>query len=209
MLDNLNYNNPIVARRYWLFCGDDWVQWKDPTDEDELDTQIPKRKVGAVHAGGSFLVKAYTPMTSLVGYLDIRNAPHQPNPMCRQPGVTASTFRRVRATTFCDLAFDPQYKTLQETKIQIQPGDRLDRKITLAHLWIHEWGHLLNQFEDEPAVDSSGHPIAGDANGWERAVNLARFEVDRARGAPDLYALFATAVFFDNYGWGSGVAETD
>ena len=47
------------------------------------------------------------------------------------------------------------------------------------------------------------------ANGWEKGTRLARYHQHRARQAPDLYALFATAVYFDNWGWGQGVAEEE
>ncbi|KAL9037200.1 MAG: hypothetical protein Q9180_003855 [Flavoplaca navasiana] len=64
-----------------------------------------------------------------------------------------------------------------------------------------------NLLQNEPAVDGSGRPIPGDANGWQRGAALARHDPARARQAPDLYALFATAVYLDNFGWGTGVAE--
>ncbi|KAL8926914.1 MAG: hypothetical protein Q9208_002723 [Pyrenodesmia sp. 3 TL-2023] len=77
----------------------------------------------------------------------------------------------------------------------------------MAHLWIHEWGHLVNEYKDEEAVDGSGNLIQAAANGWARSANLARWDPERAAKAPDIYALFATAVYFDNYGWASGIAE--
>ena len=48
-----------------------------------------------------------------------------------------------------------------------------------------------------------------DANGWQKGVNLARFDPDRAREAPDIYALFATAVYFDNFGWGVALPRNE
>ncbi|KAL8781766.1 MAG: hypothetical protein Q9213_005849 [Squamulea squamosa] len=126
--------------------------------------------------------------------------------MCRGSNF-ACKLRNVKATTFCDPAFG--YKSLDFTKSQIQPGDYIGNELTLAHLWIHEWGPLFDNFRDEFAVDMLGVPTSEHANGWHRAVNLARWDPARARRAPDLYALFATAVYFDNYGWGNGVAETE
>ncbi|KAL8781767.1 MAG: hypothetical protein Q9213_005850 [Squamulea squamosa] len=46
-----NYEKPNVVRQSWLFCEDEWLQWKQPTDIDELDTQDPKRSVGEVYGG--------------------------------------------------------------------------------------------------------------------------------------------------------------
>ncbi|KAL8693613.1 MAG: hypothetical protein Q9224_003718 [Gallowayella concinna] len=207
MLDGLNYENPNVIRKYWIFCGDDWVQWKEATDIDQLDTEDPKRSIGTIHGVGLYLIKVHTPVTSLVRYVKILGA-SQPHPMCRGNNF-AGTLSRMGAIAFCDVSFDSKYKDLSTTKSQIQPGDHLDDKLTLAHLWIHEWGHLFNDLRDEVGVDRLGNMINEHANGWQRAVNLARWDSNRARTAPDSYALFATTVYFDNYGWGNGVAVKD
>ncbi|KAL8967660.1 MAG: hypothetical protein Q9183_002811 [Haloplaca sp. 2 TL-2023] len=47
ILDGLDYSQvPDLIEKYWLFCGDDWLQWKAATDVDELDeppNNDPKR----------------------------------------------------------------------------------------------------------------------------------------------------------------------
>ncbi|KAL8765073.1 MAG: hypothetical protein Q9209_007734 [Squamulea sp. 1 TL-2023] len=234
MLDGIDYEKPNVARQNWLFCGDNWLQWKQPTDIDELDTQDPKQTVGEIfdpfvfecskesawqlemwnlvmflidtRLVGAFLAKVHTPLKSLNRYVIIPDA-NQLNPLCWGSNL-ACTLQNVRAITFCDPAFGYK-KSLDKTKSEIQPGNHIRDKLTLAHMWIHEWGHLFNLFRDEFAVNMLGVPIDEHANGWQKAVNLARWDPNRARRAPDLYALFATAVYFDNYGWGNGVAEQD
>ncbi|KAL8911859.1 MAG: hypothetical protein Q9171_003047 [Xanthocarpia ochracea] len=186
MLDEMNYQkvNANIAYKYWLFCGDRWLQWKAATDVNELD---PQWTVGQTLGSGAFLVRVITASARLSTHIVIPNAPAT-DPVCR-------------AGQYAGL------DSLAVTKSNIQLGNRLDDKLTLAHIWIHEWGHLHNRFEDEKAVDEFGQVTPGDANGWQKGVNLARFDPDRARKAPDLYALFAVAVYFDNFGWGSGVAE--
>ncbi|KAL8856350.1 MAG: hypothetical protein Q9178_007041 [Gyalolechia marmorata] len=183
MLDEMDY--PLAANKYWLFCGDKWLQWKAPTDINVLDPQFTVGQT--MGGGGAFLARVNTPAASLSAHVAISNAPTT-DPVCR----------------------GGQYAGLDSlalTKSNIKLGNRLDDQLTLAHLWIHEWGHLHNRFKDEKAVDGLGRTTPEDANGWQKGVNLARFDPDRAREAPDLYALFAVAVYFDNFGWGSGVAE--
>ncbi|KAL8658851.1 MAG: hypothetical protein Q9226_000741 [Calogaya cf. arnoldii] len=114
IIDKLDYKKTEVAWQYWLFCGDDWLQWKPATTVNHLDDRNPQRTLGEMYEG----------------------------------------------------------------------------------------------VVDERAVDAHGNQIPGDVNGWQRGVNLARWAPGRAREAPDLYALFATAIYFDNFGWGTGVAAT-
>ncbi|KAL9037487.1 MAG: hypothetical protein Q9180_003687 [Flavoplaca navasiana] len=207
MLNGLDYGNPDVAWQYWLFCGDDWLQWRAPTDTAELDTQDPKRTLGQIYNGlGAHLAIVHTKSKIMEQYVFGAGLP-QNNPVCRDRNF-ANTMRNARTVTFCDEAL--RQGTLSAAKSSINPGDALDSKLTLTHLWIHELSHLLLGFIDEEAVDVNGQRVAGvHANRWRKGVGLARWAADRARKAPDIYALFATAVYLDNYGWGTGVAEND
>ncbi|KAL8894394.1 MAG: hypothetical protein Q9192_004357 [Flavoplaca navasiana] len=188
MLNGLDYGNPNVAWRYWLFCGDDWLQWRAPTDIAELDEQDPKRTLGQIYNGlGAHLAIVHTTYKIKEQYV-FADGPPQNNPFCRDQNF-ANTMRNTAAVTFCDEALIQ--KTLSAAKSSINPGDALD-------------------IIDEEAVDVNGQRLNGvHANRWSNGVNLARWEADRARKAPDIYALFATAVYLDNYGWGTGVAEND
>ncbi|KAL8755516.1 MAG: hypothetical protein Q9184_004780 [Pyrenodesmia sp. 2 TL-2023] len=206
MINDIDYQRPEVGRRNWVLCGDDWLHWTAPTDIDVLDDE--KRPLAVAKPDiqrGAFLGKVITPMARLEKYIVISNASPGPNPMCTRLSVEAGTLDKVRAITFCDRAFGKD--SLQKAKGSISTGDALDSKLTMAHLWVHEWGHLVNEYQDEEAVDGSGNLIQAPANGWTRTANLARWDPERAAKAPDNYALFATAVYFDNYGWGSGAAE--
>lgn len=51
MLDRLNYAEPDLEHRYWLFCGDDWLEWKAPTEVNIYDNDVPKRTVGSLNNG--------------------------------------------------------------------------------------------------------------------------------------------------------------
>ncbi|KAI4275767.1 MAG: hypothetical protein LQ337_002982 [Flavoplaca oasis] len=205
MLDGHDYNIPDVTRKYWLFCGDNWLVWKGPSETNEADDRDPKRTLGETFGRGAHLAQVTTPMKSLNVYIYSLQI-QAPNPQCRGSQF-ASTLVNTQSTTFCPPSFGDEMKSLTATKSGIKARDPLDSKKTRAHLWIHEWGHLINNFDDESSVNAAGIPIPGDANQWTRVVNLARHVPDRVRRAPDAYALFATAVFFDNYGWGTGVAE--
>lgn len=46
---------------------------------------------------------------------------------------------------FCNSAFQFGTETLAATKTALKEGDALDDKVTLAQIWIHEWGHLCNK----------------------------------------------------------------
>ncbi|KAL8882317.1 MAG: hypothetical protein Q9198_000666 [Flavoplaca austrocitrina] len=202
----MDYRFPNLANKYWLFCGDNWLQWRAATATNENDSHEPKRTVGFFNSGqGMYLGQASTPTMRLKRYVHLDNAaPAATHPMCVDQNHAVTT-REVPAITFCPIAWGRD--SLAETKRKIRPGDALGEKLTLAHLWIHELAHLILNFLDEPAVDGSGRPIPGAANGWQRGAALARHEPARARQAPDLYALFATTVYLDNFGWGTGVAE--
>ncbi|KAL8847276.1 MAG: hypothetical protein Q9221_007675 [Calogaya cf. arnoldii] len=204
MLDGLNYKKSDLKDKYWLFCGDDWLHWRPATAMAEIGPHVPQRNVGQLYNNEvRFLARVYTPEKQLKMYIQLPDAPTT-HPMC-QPLNSACTLRTVGATTFCDIAF--RHNSLATTKAKIRPGDMLgDPLMTLAHLWIHEWAHLINGFADQPSLDGNGVPIPGNANGWQRGVNLARWAPERASVAPDPYALFATAVYFDNFGWGNGTA---
>lgn len=89
---------------------------------------------------GAFLVRLRTPLKSLSEHIEI-DIPPEPNPICRGAN-RAATLRNYRLTTFCDAAFGGE--NLYVTKSRINPGDALNDKLTLSHLWIHEWGHLFN-----------------------------------------------------------------
>ncbi|KAL9038369.1 MAG: hypothetical protein Q9180_003184 [Flavoplaca navasiana] len=186
MLNGLDYKDPSVARRYWLFCGDNWLQWRAPTDTNEYDKHEPKRTVGFFHQGsGAFHAKVFVVGKSIENYIRIPNVPVT-QPICGR-GNPAGTLRGFEAVTFCNVAFG--YNQLSPMKSSIRPGDTLDRA-------------------DEEAVNERGEKISGiHANAWVHGVNLARFDPASSRRTPDPYALFATAVYFDNYGWGTGIAE--
>jgi hypothetical protein len=65
---------------------------------------------------------------------------------------------------------------------------------------------------DGIAIDRDGKPLL-DSNGnsqkvygWDNVVNLAARQPDDVRNAPDAYAIFGNAMFFDNFDWSSGRA---
>ncbi|KAL8991619.1 MAG: hypothetical protein Q9169_007814 [Polycauliona sp. 2 TL-2023] len=204
MLDAIDYQQQNVAWRYWVFCSDNWLQWKTAADVWELDDQNPKRTLGQRYGHGGYRADVSAPSKTLDDYIFLRVQQH--TPFCR--GLQkACTLIRWGIITFCEPSFAGTLLPLAATKSGIRPGDRLDDKMTLAHLWIHELAHLINNFVDENTVDENGNDRNVHANGWLKGVTLARWNPDRARKAPDLYALFATAVYFDNFGWATGVAE--
>ncbi|KAL9631052.1 MAG: hypothetical protein Q9204_004416 [Flavoplaca sp. TL-2023a] len=207
ILNELDYDtNPALEWKYWQLCGDNWIHWKNPTEIDPSDPQVPQRRlVGSLKPDGAFFVHIRSRTQNIMRYRTIDNAPRVGNPMCWGANH-AVTLRSLNVVTFCPGAFNRD--SLGVTKNSINPGDAIGDKLTLAHLWIHELCHLINNFEDQDAVNTGGTVIPSQhANGWLLGTILARMATNRARQAPDIYALFATAVFFDNYGWGNGVAE--
>ncbi|KAL8890668.1 MAG: hypothetical protein Q9192_005838 [Flavoplaca navasiana] len=207
IIDEYDYDtNPAVEWRYWQLCGDNWIHWKNPTELDPSDPQVPQRRlVGDIQPDGAFFVHLRIRTLDIMRYRSLEHAPRTGNPICWGENH-AATVRSLNLVTFCPGAFN--LDSLDVTKGSISPGDAIGDKLTLAHLWIHELCHLIHNFLDQDAVNTDGTVIPNQhANGWLRGTILARLATDRARQAPDLYALFATAVFFDNYGWGNGVAE--
>ena len=51
ILDAMDYRFPNLANRYWLFCGDNWLQWRAATATNENDDHEPKRTVGSFNNG--------------------------------------------------------------------------------------------------------------------------------------------------------------
>ncbi|KAL8990299.1 MAG: hypothetical protein Q9169_008155 [Polycauliona sp. 2 TL-2023] len=166
ILDGLDYGNPNLPISYWVFCGDDWLQWRDPAVIAEIDPQTPKRTVGQIY--GMYLTNVITPNKRMQQYtwLGIAQvggavqggaaqggaaqggaaqgrAVQGPHPMCGA-GQDACTISASGAVTFCGRAFTTG-NSLAATKSSISTGDTLDSKRTLAHLWIHELCHLLNR----------------------------------------------------------------
>lgn len=66
MIDAIDYQNPDVARKYWLFCGDNWLQWKAATETNELDTEDAKRSIGATIDRGAYPTP--TPLQATASY---------------------------------------------------------------------------------------------------------------------------------------------
>ena len=54
MLDGLDYNIPSVTRKYWLFCGDNWLVWMGPSETFQGDDHDPKRTLGEVFGRGAY-----------------------------------------------------------------------------------------------------------------------------------------------------------
>lgn len=54
MLDGHDYNIPDVTRKYWLFCGDNWLVWKGPSETNEADDRDPKRTLGETFGRGMY-----------------------------------------------------------------------------------------------------------------------------------------------------------
>jgi hypothetical protein len=71
---------------------------------------------------------------------------------------------------------------------------------------------LIQVGSDFQAVDINGEFLFDDngnkvkAYGWDNIVNLAKFDSDTALQTPDAYAIFANAMFFDNFDWSLGKA---
>jgi hypothetical protein len=53
-------------------------------------------------------------------------------------------------------------------------------------------------------LDQNNNPVT--AYGWDLTVNLAAHNPDAAQNLPDAYAIFANAMFFDNFDWSNGHA---
>lgn len=73
----------------------------------------------------------------------IENVEKEPHPVCAKTQNQAGTLSGLRAITFCDRAFGKD--TLYTTKNRLRDGDTLDNQLMMAHLWIHEWGHLVHE----------------------------------------------------------------
>ena len=121
---------------------------------------------------GAFLGRVNTPAKSLSAHVAISNAPTT-NPVCRG-GQYAGTLERLGAVTFGNRALG--LDSLAVTKSSLVLGNRLDDKLTLAHLWIHELGHLLNSCKSQgPTGDSERETDTS------KQLQMKRLSMDLAR----------------------------
>ena len=61
---------------------------------------------------------------------------------------------------------------------------------------------------DEPAFTAEGEPWEGHRTyGWEKAVNLGQHATRRTIFSPENMDLFAEAMYFKDWHWGSGRAK--
>ncbi|MCJ1438237.1 hypothetical protein MMC27_007624 [Xylographa pallens] len=207
---------------YYAFCNDDWVKWINPSDTDPIDSENPKRQLSQsrpAYSKGGWCFWGGTASYQIKDYRVLKNARDGSAHAICQQNTYAGTLYSLGFITFCDKTFrEPETKaSLSITKNAIKAGDLLDAQVTMAQVWIHEWGHLVNNFLDMNAVDRLGNTISvtdpatgatvpQPTYGWTACSNLAHWRPADALITADTYAVFAMGTYFDNWGWAAGAA---
>ena len=90
---------------------------------------------------------------------------------------------------------------------RIHENDPISEYYAISRTWIHELTHLLSGTSDVQAKDMSGRIPGGTAYGFEYCVALAKFHSTGAMDNADCYAVFAVAMYLDEWDWSSGRAR--
>ncbi|CAK1358694.1 unnamed protein product [Cercospora beticola] len=111
-----------------------------------------------------------------------------------------------RIVTWCPEALNRESWSAAAGAHSIKEGDRLGHSMALT--WVHEMYHYVQRWLDGPALKSDGSLWAGKQTyGWNKAVNLGQHRPERAIVSPENMDLFAAAMYFKEWHWGSGLAK--
>lgn len=64
-------------------------------------------------------------------------------------------------------------------------------------------------FASQPSIFNANSNSHQKVYGWLKAMNLAQTRQNRAAKSPENFSLFATAVYWKKWFWGSGSAKSD
>ncbi|KAI9840686.1 MAG: hypothetical protein M1837_001362 [Sclerophora amabilis] len=134
-------------------------------------------------------------------------------------GPLAFTIKAIAVVVFCDAGLTTGVKSVAAAKPQIKmldPYMKWDQSI--ANTWVHEMAHMYGpgNLPDQQAVDERGAKLwIDEANnvpkktyGFQSCVNLAKFFQPLALNTADTYSIFATTMYFDNFNWKLGFADS-
>ncbi|PPJ53084.1 hypothetical protein CBER1_11561 [Cercospora berteroae] len=111
-----------------------------------------------------------------------------------------------RIVTLCPALLNRADPSASATSSGIKEGDRLGYPIAVT--WVHEMFHYVSGWFDERAVTAEGEPWEErHTYGWREAVNLGQHAAQRTIFSPENMDLFAAAMYFKEWHWGSGRAK--
>ncbi|EME40554.1 hypothetical protein DOTSEDRAFT_55736 [Dothistroma septosporum NZE10] len=209
-----------ATKKFYLRCGDEWLKFAKATDPDPREgkqTKPPNEPLPK----GIFYAPGLPANKMILRSPDLYSTTPSKRPTCNINHAMA--YYEADLLILCpSLLKAARTGSLETYKApwsidQLIPSADVKNPThidtiasTIALTWLHELGHLIENYNDPIAI-TGGKDEIGNARlvyGWDEIVLYAEREPEKAHMVPDGLAYFGAAMYWQEFYWASGMAKT-